>query len=399
MPRNRRRAEPRWIPARGCYLLQLRLGGQSEERSGDDPEELRRWRDRRYAEVEADEELRRSRARLEAAGWTLPTTTATTSRPMRFADCATRFIAWLPASQASANTVYAYSRSIERALRPILGDLDLSQITPTVVDTLLAGLRDEGRDPRSYRVCLSAICSWAVREGLMTANPCHRPRALYRPARQDRTPRPPPVTLTRDERTSMLDAMPRRTERHLRYRAATMLAGWAGLRFGEVLAAGEDQLRRHATALWVDRQWVYTPGVGWVLTAPKWGSVGLVPLAPVVVEELTAVRDRARRLSLAYWLAQDDGGPQEWGSPDHGWKHALRTAAWRAGIGKTINPQMLRATAFTLWIAAGIPDAIADSWLRHSAAGKVGDPGMSRVGEVHYLGGADLAGLDRGLLD
>jgi integrase len=192
------------------------------------------------------------------------------------------------------------------------------------------------------------------------------------------------VALTATERQRLLDALTPRGGKlgrlTLLYRAATRLAGWCGLRYGEVLAAGEDQVDEARGCLLVNRQLIYVVEAGWQAGPPKHGSTRLTVLPPCCLEDLAPVRERARRLGLRHWLDQDDGRPRHWQCPGHGWKGALLAAAQRAGLPQRVNPVVLRHTALSCWIAAGVPAAIADGWLGHRVEG------LSRVGQDHYLG-------------
>lgn len=406
MARNTRQAAPRWDPGRGCWRLQVRWSGgpppHSREWTGATAEAVQEQADQWRAEQTADGEARRVRERLAAAGFVLPeaaTSSATTRSAISFADAAQRFLRWLPTSEAAPTTTYAYQRAMERVLIDAL-PLRLDQITPSVVDALRTTITStksartgKPLSAREYLICLSACCSWAVREGLIPSNPCHRPRGLYRPGRAQQEAKPQPVALTRDERRRLLEAMPTKTDRQIRYRVAARLGAWCGLRPGEVLAAGEDQLREDVHGLLVDRQLSQTPGTGWAERQPKHGSTGITVCPPCVLAELEPVRARARRRGLRWWLAQDDGTPQEWQCPDHGLKLALRKAAREAEVRKTVTPQVLRATAFSCWLDAGIPAATAEAWLRH------GVTGMSGVGRDHYWRGWDPDAVDVASLD
>lgn len=155
------------------------------------------------------------------------------------------------------------------------------------VATLVPEAHAAGSDPgrpqvaQAYRF-LRMILSHAVREGRIDANPCQLARAGHVKA-VERVPATPA------ELTALADAMPKR------YSAAVHVAGWSGLRAGELFGLARRHVDLEAGTVRVERAVTYAPGEVPVLGKTKTdASRRVVHLPPHVIEIL---RDHMREFT------------------------------------------------------------------------------------------------------
>jgi integrase len=156
----------------------------------------------------------------------------------------------------------------------------------------------------------------------------------------------------------------------------TLLAGWTGLRWGELRALRVGDLQEiPSPAFWVARS--QTEG-GKVKTT-KGRSARRVPLADVAVE---AARRAVSGKSPEDHLATSVAGGQLWRSAFQ------RSTSWQSvAMGRRIHD--LRHTAACLWLARGVDLSTVSAWLGHASISTT-----NRY--LHYLGTvADSAGLER----
>ncbi|MCH9736129.1 MAG: site-specific integrase [Actinomycetia bacterium] len=133
----------------------------------------------------------------------------------------------------SDRTRIEYESKWSQLIEPKLGKLAVRDLTPTAVRKWFSDLGDEyqTRNGHAYGI-LSMICNTAVRDGLLDRNPCQIVGAT--------SPKPKkvvkiPTTVELHGIANNLGA----DERTVRFRALVLLAGWCGMRFGEV-----SELRR-----------------------------------------------------------------------------------------------------------------------------------------------------------
>jgi integrase len=130
---------------------------------------------------------------------------------------------WLAGRELKPRTRYQYRRLLDDLVIPHLGKVTLDRLSPTTVRTWHAALAPGAPTWRAQGYSLlRAICTTAVADELIDANPCR-----VRGAGKVKTKHEPkPATLA--ELTVIVDAVP------ARYRAMMLLAAWCGLRFGEL---------------------------------------------------------------------------------------------------------------------------------------------------------------------
>ena len=126
-----------------------------------------------------------------------------------------------------------YESKWSQLIEPKLGKLAVRDLTTTAVRAWFAGLDPKyaTRNGHAYSI-LSIICNTAVRDGLLERNPCDVKGAMNPKAKkQVKIP-------TTVELHGIADKLGT-DEKNARFKALVLLAGWCGLRFGEV-----SELRR-----------------------------------------------------------------------------------------------------------------------------------------------------------
>lgn len=133
----------------------------------------------------------------------------------------------------SARTRIEYEAKWSQLIEPKLGNVAVRELTPTAVRAWFSGLGDEHptRNGHAYGI-LSMICNTAVRDGLLERNPCQIVGASN--PKTKKVVKIPTVV----ELHGIADKLAT-DERTARFAALVLLAGWCGLRFGEV-----SELRR-----------------------------------------------------------------------------------------------------------------------------------------------------------
>lgn len=131
---------------------------------------------------------------------------------------------------------------------------------------------------QAYRTLHTALEA-AVRDGLLTSNPCTIPGAGAVRHRERGTANPAEVV-------ALAHAMPERL------RAAVIVAAWSGLRYGELFALARRHIDTDARRVRVERALPgRTTGADWGLTKTR-GSVRSVTLPGFVMAELIAHMER-----------------------------------------------------------------------------------------------------------
>jgi integrase len=188
-----------------------------------------------------------------------------------------------------ASTRHQYEVDFRLHIEPALGSTVLDQIEPDDVrrwysrlsDGLRASLAESGRNgsatvARSYRL-LRAILQTAVDDDILTRNPCRIPGAG-----DARSPERP--VLSAQEIGRLADEVP------LSYRAFVLVAGFTGLRAGEIAALrlSDLDLRRGSAVLRVNRRFYRVAGTLTVDTPKSEAGARTLPLPAFVADELRA---------------------------------------------------------------------------------------------------------------
>lgn len=169
---------------------------------------------------------------------------------------------------------------------------------------------------RAYAT-LRAVLTVAVRDGLLSANPCQIPGAANAQHRERGTASPAEVA-------QLAAHMP------ARYAAAVWLAAWSGLRYGELFALAREHVDVEARTVRVERALVNVPGQPVAFGQPKTRKSVRTVRIPATVAQLIAAH-------LAEYVP-DAPGALVFALPDGRPVANVRVSAWfrkaRAVIGR-----------------------------------------------------------------
>lgn len=198
---------------------------------------------------------------------------------------------WLGHRELKPRTREHYRRLLDLFILPTFGATHVDKLTPATVRAWYAKLDPSTPTQRAHAYALlKAICRTAVDDDLLAANPC-RVRGAGQAKRVSRTKPATPAELA-----ALIDAMPGR------YKAMTALAGWCGLRFGELTELRRKDVDVHDGILHVRRAASLVEGM-YVIGTPK-SDAGIrdVPIPPhvlpVVRKHLSDMRVTGREALL-----------------------------------------------------------------------------------------------------
>lgn len=147
---------------------------------------------------------------------------------------------WLPSRHLEVTTKAGYKSYLRKHFVPFFGDMHLARIMPSTVQEWVTQATDSGLAPRTitkYHVMLHSVFARAVRDRIISFNPCENtelPKVVLRKFR----------ILTPPEFETVLVAMP------ARFKALLLTEIETGLRWGELVALRPrhiDFLRRTIT--------------------------------------------------------------------------------------------------------------------------------------------------------
>ena len=143
-----------------------------------------------------------------------------------------------------------YAGHLDRNILPTLGDLGLTEITPEHVRTWFAGLGNEHttRNAQAYAV-LNGVFNTALSDDLIEKNPCR-----IKGAAQVKHAKRSVVLLDATQLTTLAVAMSEDM------RLAVLLAGWCGLRKGEVFALRRCDVAVDGSMVRIERAVTYREG-------------------------------------------------------------------------------------------------------------------------------------------
>lgn len=234
-----------------------------------------------------------------------------------------RFAAWL--SEVRGPAVLAVSFPLVEAYARHMREVEQPAKRPTTQARRLAAV--------------SSFYRYAVKAGVLDRNPAAAELVDRPPTGPDHVRLTP--ALTPADVAELLAASSNPQDR-----ALVLLLGSTGMRVTEALSIDLDAItteRGHAV----------------VVTTGKGGKAGTTPLVPALQAEVDAVR--AIRTSGPLFVAEHGGRMTRQGA-----QRALARLAHRAGLGKPVTPHMLRATAITSALQAGVALDRVQRMARHS---------------------------------
>ncbi len=279
--------------------------------------------------------------------------------------------AWLEskAPYLKPRTLADYEQVSNLYLRPTMGQLPLSKVTPQRVQRLYATLQERGYHRAALKVhrALSQVLALAVRWGWLTTNATDQVDApRYRPQRRD--------VWTPDQLQAFLEG----TRGHWLHPLWTV-AVCSGCRLGELLALTWDDVDLEGDSLTVSKAAQHIGGE-WVVTEPK-TQAGIrcitLPSEAVAALKRQRVWQAEQRLRLGpAWAAtrgRTANGAQVFtnmhgGALNHGQvAQVMRAACDRLGLPR-LSPHGLRHLHASLLLAEGLPLPEVSARLGHASS-------------------------------
>ncbi len=263
---------------------------------------------------------------------------------------------WLEAQTFGESTREATELRLRLHAIPVLGQRELRDVRPSVVQAWLRGLQDQLAPSyvRAVFTNVSSVLAAAVDDGLIVRNPC-RTGSVKPPKLNARRIEPWPVSQV----TGVIDALPGR------YRAVAVVAAGCGLRQGEgfgLRVSDIDFLRRR---LRVEQQIKIVRG-RLQIDRPKGGRTRGVPLAePVALALAEHLRRWPAEADELVFTSREHKPLNRNYFNSHLWRPALVSAGVEPGRGNGMHA------------------------LRHFYASVLIDAGESVKAVAEYLGHAD----------
>lgn len=203
---------------------------------------------------------------------------------------------WMSQRQLRLRTRVLYESLLERLILPELGDMMMVALTPAKVRAWHIGLGADypTRNAHAYAV-LHAICTTAVQDEILDANPCRIRAAMQTKRRRE-------VTILSPAEVERLAA-----EMPSQLRASVLLAAWCGLRWGETSELRRKDVSADCSVLQIRRAVTYRGGfhVGLPKTAAGIRDVAVPPhVRPTLQAHLETHVGRAADSLL---FGRDDG--------------------------------------------------------------------------------------------
>ena len=212
-----------------------------------------------------------------------------------------------------------YGSVLRSHIIPWCGRIPLGKLRPDDVEAMITGVMDAGLSPQRAKhahVVLRAALSDAVRWKLVPEN-------VAKAVKSPRVAMKHPPTIEPDDAMRFLATL----EGHP-YRTVYVLGMFTGMRQGEILALGWDDLDFAAGVIHVRHTLRYVPrsdGTKFAWDAPKTDrSIRDLPMSALVRSELEAHRKQATSVSMVF--ARWDGRPLLRQDVTRKWRTALAAA-------------------------------------------------------------------------
>ncbi|OLL75088.1 phage integrase family protein [Pseudonocardia sp. Ae168_Ps1] len=207
---------------------------------------------------------------------------------------------WLKGQSTDRATRGALRSRLDARIYPFFEKRPLNSITPAIVRNWLGELDDRGYSA-NYRTVLftivSSVLDSAVEERLIAHNPC-KAQTIKRPTSSASN-----IVIWPRTRLAAI-------EQHIseRFRLAVIIGAGCGLRQGEILGLGTEDIDRDSMVVYVRRQ-IRTVERRIVFALPKGGKTRVVPLSGAVLDHITAHLDDFPPSSITLPWDNPDGEP------------------------------------------------------------------------------------------
>jgi integrase len=305
-----------------------------------------RSRSKNFArKVDAERHLTRVEASKLAGGYVDPSASKTMLRA--YAEDWRQAQVWRPLTEVR----------VESALRnhvyPVLGDRPLGALRTTEIQAWVRQLSERQSSSTvrvNYRL-LASVLRAAVRDRILSVSPCD---GIRLPGVEKRHVQPLTV--------EQIDALIERIED--RYRPMVILGAGAGLRLGEALGMGVDQIDFLHRQLVVERQAVTVRNRTTLAAVKTMASRRTIPLAQVVLDELAAHLERFTPGQDGLLVEAPEGGPVPRNRFGEAWVRTVR----RVGLPVGTRYHDLRHTYASALIQAGCSVKVVQARLGHTSA-------------------------------
>lgn len=304
------------------------------------------------------------------------------ARPVKFREAADEFLDGIrtgtirnrSGDRYKPSTVAGYEQAFKLRLTPDFGARDLATIKRGDLARAVERWQRSGLDASTIRNTINAARAMyrrAIEHEIVTTNPT---AGLSLPAVTGKRDRIAPP----DELAALLEALPRVSDR-----ALCGLAGYAGLRLGEILGLRWGDVDLEARRIDVRRSWCHK---SFTTVAPKsMAGTRRVPMSRALHRSLAAHELASARTGgedLVFPGAKT-GRPESFSG-----LYERLTRAWTNAELVPIHPHELRHTYATLMIAAGCNAKQLATWMGHSTIVIT----LDRYG--HLFPGAERDGAD-----
>lgn len=266
---------------------------------------------------------------------------------------------YLPEKAALAEKSRAsYTQLLEQHVLPVLGDVQIKDITPAMIKALLAELSKQLAFASVVKIyaILHGMFKAAMMDDTLDINPMDK---VPRPKQSKDAALPTEhKAFTAEETRHILHCL---EDEPLKWQAFILLLIDTGCRRGEACGLQWQAVDLDAGTITIERNLQYTKDRGVYETLPKNGKVRIVDISPDVVELLRAVR-RTQAVTVRWVFTQDDS-PEPM-HPDSPTKY-FRKFGKKYGI-EHFHPHKLRHTSASLAITNGADVVSVAARLGHS---------------------------------
>ena len=252
-------------------------------------------------------------------------------------------------------TFFTYEWHTRKHIKPRIGGVQLTKLTPLHIQNLYSRMIEEGASPRACQhvhVILHVALEEALRWGLVPRNVCDA-------VRKPKAPRKAAQALTAEQVTKFLD-----TAKSDRLHALYVLATTTGLRQGELLGLQWSDVDLKVASLTIRHNLVEIRGKCWLDEPKTAGSRRSVVLTRTAVQ---ALKDHRRRL-----LAEGHHARQVFCDTEGGFirKSNLTRRSFKPLLKLAGVPEIpfhnLRHTAATLLLSMGVHPKVVQEMLGHT---------------------------------
>jgi integrase len=225
------------------------------------------------ARMDGEHWLASERRLIERDEWTSPAlrALANVQRGERFGEYATD---WLATRNLKPRTAKGYEELLAKPLAP-LSTIPLAMLTAQTIRTWHAGMDAATPRRRAHAYgLLHAVLATAVSDGLLATNPAQIRGAQNTPTKRQS------IVLTPNEIAKIaIDIRP------AQLKAAVLILGWCGLRWGELIALQRRDISADAMVISVSRGVTHRGGECFV-SSPKSGRIRTVTVPPHIAADI-----------------------------------------------------------------------------------------------------------------